>query len=362
MRWIIRLGWLLPALALAAAMIYVAANAWLESAGGRRIIERELTHRAGLPVRLLGDFDIMVLPALGIEGTELIIGGPGTAEAFVHAREYAVALAVRPLLAGDLRVESIRLAHGALRLDRIPSSGPGVSGSPAEALRLPAIGAFTVSDFLVVAPGEPGYELAIEELEFGGFEEGRETGFQIDGAGLGRVAGHFRWDSADALLGVSGTWSGSLSDALAFSGEMDFSGSNGKVSMRWPAGPADPGQVLGLSANFTLGDEVVRLGDVELSAGHQSMGGDGCLPLGAAPGLRLDLATDSLDIDRLPELPTFLSAPGTDNALASGFGIALRLRAGELRSAGAVARNAVVTVGDDPDCSQPDRGGSEETG
>ena len=92
------------------------------------------------------------------------------------------------------------------------------------------------------------------------------------------------------------------------------------------------------------------------------MGGDGCLPLGAAPGLRLDLATDSLDIDRLPELPTFLSAPGTDNALASGFGIALRLRAGELRSAGAVARNAVVTVGDDPDCSQPDRGGSEETG
>jgi len=265
-------------------------------------------------------------------------------------------------LAGDLRVESIRLAHGALRLNRIPPSEHAVPGPSGEAPRLPAIGAFTVGDFVVVGPGEPGYELAIDELEVDGFEERRETGFRIEGAGFGRVVGRFRWDSADASLGLSGDWSGLLSDALAFRGELDFGGSSGNVSIRWPSGPADPDQVLGLTAGFTLGDEAVRLDGLELSAGAQSVGGDGCLQLGAAPGLRLDLATDSLDLDRLPELPSIVSAPGSDNPLDARFDIALRLRAGELRKAGAVARDAVLSVGDDPDCSQPDRDGPEASG
>jgi hypothetical protein len=362
MRWLVRFGWLLLVFALAVALFYAAANAWLESAGGRKTLERELTQRAGFPVRLMGDFDIMLFPALGVKGTELLIGGPGAGEAFMQSREYAVALALRPLLAGELRVESILLADGALRLDRIPPSGPGKTGPPGETLRLPVIGAFTVSDFVVVVPGEPGRELAIDEFAVDGFAEGREAGFQIEGAGFGRVAGRFRWKSADALLTLSGTWSGLLSDALAFSGQMDIGGSNGKVVMRWPAGPADADQVLRLSTGFALGDEAVWLDDVELSAGAQSVGGEGCLGLGASPGLRLDLAADSLDIDRLPELPSLVSAPGADGGPAAGFDIALRLRAVELRSAGAIARNAVLSVGDDPSCSQPDRARPRESG
>lgn len=362
MRWIVRIGWLLLALALAAVLIYVAANAWLESAGGRSAIERELTQRAGLPVRLRGDFDIMLFPSLGVGGTELVIGGPGADEAFLRAQEYGVALELRPLLAGDLRVESVRLAHGVLRLDRVPPTEPGVSGPQGEALRLPAVGALTVSDFIVVVPGEPGYELAIEELAIEGFEEGRDTGFQIEVAGFGRVAGRLRWDSAKTLLGLNGTWSGLVSDALAFSGEMDFGGSHGKVSMRWPAGPADPDQVLRLAARFALAAGAVRLEDLELSAGAQSARGGGCLLGGAAPGLHLDLTADSLDLDHLPDIPALVGSPDTDGVPAAGFDIALRLRAGELRKLGAVARNAVLSVGDDPDCSQPDRDGPGESG
>ena len=362
MRWIVRLGWLLLALALAAALFVVAANAWLESAGGRSTLERELSQRAGFPVRLQGGFDIMLFPALGVQGTELAIGGPGTGEAFVHAGEYAVALELRPLLAGDLRVESIRLAHGALRMDRVPPSEHAVPGQAGEAPRLPAIGAFTLSDFVVVGAGEPGYELAMDKLEVDGFEEGRETGFQIEASGFGRVVGRFRWDSVDALLGLSGDWSGLLSDALAFRGELDFRSSGGNVSFRWPSGGADPDQVLGLAVDFTLEDEAVRLEGVELSAGAQSARGDGCLQLGAAPRLRLDLAADSLDLDRLPELPSIVTAPGSDDALDARIDIALRLRAGELRRAGAVARNAVLSVGGDADCGQSDRGVPEAGG
>ena len=106
-----------------------------------------------------------------------------------------------------------------------------------------------------------------------------------------------------------------------------------------------------------VGGEVVRLNDIELSAGGQSVAGFGCLPLGAASGLQLDLTTDSLDLDLLPEVPAFAPAPDAGGAALAGLDIDLRLRAGELRKGGAVARNAVVSVGDDPDCGQTDRGG-----
>ena len=63
---------LIPALLLAAA--YWLADSWLESAGGRRMLENALTSRSGVPVRLLGDFDLMLLPAIGASGTELVVG------------------------------------------------------------------------------------------------------------------------------------------------------------------------------------------------------------------------------------------------------------------------------------------------
>jgi hypothetical protein len=363
MRWIVRLGWLLVALVLAAALTYVAANAWLESTGGQRALERELTKRTGIPVRLLGEFEIMMFPLLGVKGTKLVIGGPGTDEAFVQSRNYAVALELRSLLAGDLRVESIRLAHGALRLDRVPPSGPRPSGPSGTAPRLPAIGSFTVNDFVLVLPGSPGYELVIGTLAVDGFVEGRDTRFKIEVAKFGRVEGRLRWDSDDASLMLNGNWSELLADALEIRGEMNFASSTGNISMRLPAGPADREQVLGLSAAFEMEDEAVFLDRIELSAGAQSLGGHGCLALGAAPGLRLDLVTESLDLDRLPELPTLVTETDTEGALDATFDIGLRLRAGELRRAGAIARNAELSIGSNWECSLSDvSSGPEESG
>ena len=357
MRWITRLGWLLLVLALAAALLYVAASAWLEGAGGRKALEGELTRRAGIPVRLLGDFQIMLVPSFGVAGTELVVGGPGADEALVHSGEYAVALEPRALLAGELRVGTIRLAHGALRLDRIPPSEPGRPGLEDSVSELPAIGELLVSDFVVTAPGESRYEISVIEFAVEGFEERRDTQFRVEAAGLGGVAGTLRWDSADPTLRLDGAWSGLLPDALGFQAEIRFAGADGNVAMRWPAGPAEPDRKLRASAGFVVGDEVLRLNDIELSAGAQSVVGFGCLLLGAAPGLQLDLITDSLDLDRLPELPAFGRAPDAGGAAITGLDIDLRLSAGELRKAGAVARNAVLSVGDDPDCGQPDRSG-----
>lgn len=357
MRWIVRLAGLLLVLALASALLYVAASAWLEGAGGRKALEDELTRRAGIPVRLLGDFDIMLIPSFGVKGTELVVGGPEADRALVHSGEYAVALEPRALLAEELRVGTIRLAHGALRLDRIPPSEPGRPGPPDAVPKLPAIGELRVSDFVVTAPAESRLEIAVIEFAVEGFEERRDTRFRVEAAGFGKVAGTFRWDSAGAELRLGGTWSGFLPDALGFQAEIRFVEAAGEVAMQWPAGPVEPDRKLRASAGFAVGDEVVRLNDIELAAGGQSVTGFGCLPLGAAPRLQLDLTTDSLDLDRLPEIPAFAPAPDAGGADLAGLDVDLRLRAGELRKAGAVAHNAVLSVGDDPDCGRPDRTG-----
>ena len=47
------------------ALMYLAVDTWLQSAGGRRAVERVLTDQVGLPVELQGDFNIMLLPAAG---------------------------------------------------------------------------------------------------------------------------------------------------------------------------------------------------------------------------------------------------------------------------------------------------------
>ncbi len=55
--------------------LYWFADAWLESSGGRQMLEQELGARFGMSVRLEGEFDLMLLPDIGVSGTRLVIGG-----------------------------------------------------------------------------------------------------------------------------------------------------------------------------------------------------------------------------------------------------------------------------------------------
>ena len=44
-------------------LLYFAVDYWLESAGGRRALERTLGEKIGVPVHLNGDFNIRLLPS-----------------------------------------------------------------------------------------------------------------------------------------------------------------------------------------------------------------------------------------------------------------------------------------------------------
>ena len=91
----------------------------------------------------------MLLPSIGVSGTELVLGPPGPASELGRSREYAVALAVLPLLDGRLLIESLALSGGRVFLERLPAGDSKTPGGPAPLL-LPEIRDFSLSDFEIV--------------------------------------------------------------------------------------------------------------------------------------------------------------------------------------------------------------------
>ena len=76
-----RLLLLVPLITLSVlAALYFAVDDWLESAGGRRALERTLSEQVGMPVHLNGDFNIKLLPSVGVSGTELVVSDPATGD------------------------------------------------------------------------------------------------------------------------------------------------------------------------------------------------------------------------------------------------------------------------------------------
>jgi hypothetical protein len=108
---------------------YWLGNRWLESSGGREMIEAELGRRAGMNVRLTGEFDLMFFPAIGVSGTGLAIGGAGPDSEFARSREYEISVALKPLLDRKLVVEWVRLTGGVIHPDRFSSAKNEAAGA-----------------------------------------------------------------------------------------------------------------------------------------------------------------------------------------------------------------------------------------
>lgn len=181
-----RILWALPpALLLLAVATYFAAEYWLESAGGRRAVEQELGNSAGMPVRLEGDFDIMLLPALGVVGTELVISDEASGQDLARSSRYEVELALWPLLKKQLHVERLELEHLALG-----------------------------------APG--GARMAVPSVEISGFAVNKATDFAIDLGWLGTVEGKFTWRPGDAEIALILTWLPEDAGVIELAGDIRY--------------------------------------------------------------------------------------------------------------------------------------------
>jgi len=267
---------------------YWIGDAWIESSGGRLMLEQELSRRTGMSVRLEGEFNLMLLPDIGVDGTALLIGGEaGAASLFASFEEFEISVALMPLFQRQVIIEWIRLSGGRIYPDRYRGAdSPGHAGSA----RLPEIQELTLRDFEILLPDESAPPLRLKSLDVNHFADGQQTSFSLEIEKLVTASGWLLWDSTR------------------------------------------PG---------------IRFGDLDLDLGGQMLSGIACLLLEPWT-LHADLHAATLDIDSLRNgLPDAFSGSG-DGELP----LDLRVRLGveELRSSGVVARGVKLSAGDSPDC------------
>ena len=135
---------------------YWLADSWLESSGGRRMLEQTLSERIGMSVRLEGEFDLMLLPAIGVSGTELVIGGTEPGSELVRSHEFEISVAIRPLLDRRVFIQWIRLIGGSIypeRYSRTDQADGTVGADSSANLLLPEIQELTIQNFHIIFPG-----------------------------------------------------------------------------------------------------------------------------------------------------------------------------------------------------------------
>jgi hypothetical protein len=278
---------------------YWLADSWLESSGGRRMLEQTLSARIGMSVRLEGEFALMLLPAIGVSGTELVIGGPEPGLEFARSDEFEISVAIRPLLDRKVLIEWIRLSGGSIYPDRYSRTDDtdgtvGTVGANSFAnLLLPEIQELTIQDFQIVLPGGEENQLQIKELTLTGFAENHQTPFTLEVTDLVTAAGTLRWSTSESLI---------------------------------------------------------HLGELQLDLGGQLVNGAACLFLQSPSSLHFDLQAGAFDLDVFRE-----SLPGANDAAGQGSGdlpleIRGRFTVDELKTSGALARGVVLSLGDEPAC------------
>ena len=269
---------------------YWLADSWLESSEGRRLLEQTLSGRIGMSVRLEGEFDLMLLPAIGVSGTELVIGGPEPESELARSHEFEISVALKPLLDRKVLVEWIRLTGGSIyperysRTDRIDASAN---------LVLPEIQELSIRDFEILFAEEDENRLLIKEFTLTDFAENRETPFTLEIEDLAAAGGTLRWDTSQSLI---------------------------------------------------------HLGKLQLDLAGQVVSGTACLILKSPASLHFDLQTGAFDLDEFREN---LPATGASAGQGGGdlpLEIRGRFTVDELNTSGAVARGVVLSLGEEPAC------------
>lgn len=252
------------------------------------MLEKNLSEHIGINVRLQGEFDLMLLPDIGVSGTGLVIGGPDTGELVASSAEYEISVALKPLLDGQVRIDWIRLTGGEVYPDRYSAPIKNGSGNDGAAVQIPEIQELAIRDFSVNLPGWNSGPVRVEALEVSGFADRQNAPFRLEIENLVTASGWLRWDSLQSRL---------------------------------------------------------DLGALRLERLGQHINGRGCVFTGDAPSVNLFLDAGRIDLDALrQDLP--LSGQGTGSSGAGpSLDFRVRFSVEELVSSGAVARGVVLSLG-----------------
>ncbi len=379
-----RILWGLIILVIGVVLAGVAANAWLESSGGRQLLQNALQDSLGRPVRLEGDFGIKLFPRLRVSGKGLQVGTV-TGEAVVaSSRRYSAAVELRPFLRGEIRIASVSVQGGQLNLNAFlgedRGSGAADSGTGGQ---WPSIASLELVNFQLLLP-DGADRVVIQRLLLTDFQPGQR-------AGLGLQASWLQGQSESAAVSLNGAltihqqpmivmldlqqmafnygsfrldavqgdllWQESTSE---LQGQLNAMMDLNRLTLAWQVQYANglsgalqashhtsaAAVVDRLAVQFELRQHQLDVSGLELSLGGQGLGGAGCLQFGEKPRLSLELQAAELDMDalyaRLPEQ----DAAGSDWPLD----LAIIVRIAKARGAGTIATDVEVRVGDEPAC------------
>lgn len=352
---------LLLALPVLLALLFLAAyllvDAWLEGAGGRRALERALQDRIGLPVRLEGEFRVVLLPSVGVSGTALVVGEPGPATELLRSDSYAVSLALEPLFHRRLSIDSVEFGNGTLHLERWPESEAPSTRAPQSTVQLPEIERLEILDFKVFAAADGDQPYLLRELSIEQFAAGRASAFRLEVEDYGAWDGSLTWDPQRSALDVTAAGAGFWSGEIRMHASALLDAGTGNLSADWAGVAEDPGRGRNaqLSLTYVLLAGGVRMHGIRLAAESLLVEGEGCLLTGERPTLHLELAAGRVDADTLPDWVALIG-PGDAQAAdpAAGLDLNIRLKAAEMLAGGVVARQAVLQLGGAPDCTLAD--------
>jgi len=376
--------WILPLLIVAFLLLLgVLADSWLESSGGRQMLQTELAKNLGMPVRLKGDYSLTLFPRLEIAGQNLEIGRSDGLGAPAFAREYSAVIELTPFIHREVKITSIRVRGGHLDLDRLSADvGPGREPAGSQ-MSLPQVESLEIGDFDVRLEQNQ-KSLFIERLHVIGFRLGNESGFELQGrlidghSEMARVSLHggltlifrevtSRLDISDMELdwgdleiaGLSGVWEWRQSSSR-LAGHMLWDQGPNSADLRLdlavvsaPSGSFDArygnpqlSEPASLSLDFVFEPGEIEMNRLDIEITGQSISGSGCLRLADSPSLQLSLGAETLDLDRIRALELPQQGDGTELPIE----LAVELRIDKARFAGAEASDLVVSVGPEPAC------------
>jgi hypothetical protein len=231
---------------------------------------------------------------------------------------------------------------------------------------LPDVRELEISDFRVVAGEDETAPYLLRNLTIEAFSAGQATPFRLVVEGFGAWSGSLTWFADRAELAVTARGEGSWPGELALRAELRLNDATGAVELSLVGAPfaayaAEP-QLSLAYASLPAG---LRIHGLRLAADALLLEGAGCLLIGDRPALHLDLTAERIDADALPELPVPASGQAAEGERQSapewpdGLDVNVRLSVGELLAGGAVARQAVLRLGGEPDCLAVERAAAD---
>jgi hypothetical protein len=378
-------------------LLVLLVDSWLESSAGRKKLETALAESLGMPVKLQGEFNIALLPALGVSGTDLLIGSSDSGQAFLHSGDYHVAVKLLPLIDGELSVLSFSVSDGLLNPAHYPAVEVKAVSSGNAKLRLPEIERFTLEEIRIILPGRGDNSVLIDSLELEAFRAGDpsdlrlELGLQSSGMRtaslsvdskllvesdlsqlsldfealnidsgaitLRGINGSLSWHAARQIVQGQFSWQESGLGSAALVSHLSTSTTEGRVEFSYTG--EGQSQTLSALLDFEQHETGLFFPQIVASFGTQQASGNGCFLTGENGSLHLSMASDFIDLEVLESLypgeAGFGSGAGEDLPVE----LNVKLIVQEIHAAGAVVRDAEISLGQEPDCDRPPEGGEK---